>query len=53
MHVMICCVVCCTCALTYQEKTLDEMDEYVMLLETHRIKVVFLPCRTSRGFCSL
>jgi hypothetical protein len=22
-----------------QEKTLDEMDEYVMLLETHRIKV--------------
>ena len=26
------------------EKTLDEMDEYVMLLETHRIKVVLPLC---------
>jgi hypothetical protein len=36
-----------------QEKTLDEMDEYVMLLETHRIKVVFMPANITFSFPAL
>ena len=28
------------CSETVRERTLDELDEYVMLLETHRIKLV-------------
>jgi len=28
------------CSETVKERTLDELDEYVMLLESHRIKLV-------------